>query len=125
MDSSLKSACIPLSARIMMCVLSSALAIAQNPRGQVEFLTFTPQGFNPSTINRHAGPIILDIRNATRLPSLQFVLVDQNNKTVVSPGRLGPSEKRRRVQIDLVLTPGTYTLRIQELPAHTAQIVVR
>lgn len=102
-----------------------ALGQGQSTKSETEVINLTYHGFEPGRIDLKPGPIQLSIHNATRHPSLQFVLQDQKGNVVVPGVSLGSSAASHGRNSMVTLAVGTYTLKVTELPTYTMQIVVK
>lgn len=113
-----------LAAMLFISVAMSIMANAQ-PGGhtEVEIVTLTYNGFSPRAITRRPGPFILSLNNSTRVRALEFSVEDDRRNLVQPAVTLGDGTVHGH-HSTLNLAPGTYVVKVRQLPAHTMSIVI-
>jgi hypothetical protein len=100
------------------------------PAVEVEVVVLTPEGFQPSQINRRIGPFILRVDNRTGIEEIEVTIFQQGG-TLDGPGGGGGMIDSATIgggQIDwnseYDLAPGTYVLGVTGHPDWVCPITI-
>ena len=89
-------------------------------RVEVELVTVSAAGFEPSEITRPAGRFLLGVNNRTRSEELSFQLVHESGSSVESTRMSGKKTWRKMMD----LPAGRYVLQATGYPDHVCRITI-
>lgn len=126
MTRGLKPRCLPIVVCVFL-VAGAAVSFAADSKVkrtiETEVVRLAWSGFEPARILRPKGSFRLFVQSAWSMPTHTLVL-ESESKAVLKTKTMGQAPRGRWVE-DHNLPPGTYFLRVQELPNLRLQIVIR